>query len=172
MSGSEVVYPSCGLQMPRQEGASVGGYFHASPECWSVFTELVGAEFSNAFLFGRVHQTTVDTYAVQHAGGMHPDKSIMIHLSGLYLVQQNGLQPTAVPPFLQKLAERVKQWPHLPPPDLVTDITVFDVALASSTEEHIRLVRRWAATVWERWSEYHADIEAFLEQHGILQSVR
>ncbi|HYC61445.1 MAG TPA: hypothetical protein VEK79_17955 [Thermoanaerobaculia bacterium] len=26
-------------------------------------------------IFGRVHRLTVDTYAVQQAGGIHPDKS-------------------------------------------------------------------------------------------------
>ena len=54
-------------------------YYNASPECWAVYTEGLGAEYSHAVIFGQVHQWTVDTYAVQHAGGSHPDKSIDIH---------------------------------------------------------------------------------------------
>ena len=57
--------------MPEDPAANYRAYFNASPECWSVFTEVLGSEFSSALLFGQVHQLTVDTYAVQHAGGKH-----------------------------------------------------------------------------------------------------
>jgi hypothetical protein len=71
--------------MPRSATASYAGYYNTSPECWEVYTEVLGAEFSNAVLFGQVHQLTVATYAVQHAGGPHSEKSIGVHLTGLYL---------------------------------------------------------------------------------------
>src|ERR1041384_6466827 len=67
--------PGCGLEMPARPDAPPDGYYNTTRECWSVFTEVVGAEFANALLFGRAHQLTVDTYAVQHAGGPHPDNS-------------------------------------------------------------------------------------------------
>ncbi len=73
----EVACPGCGLRMPASENASYAGYFNTSAECWSVFTEVLGAEYSNPFIFGKVHQLTVDTYAIQHAGGAHPDKSFL-----------------------------------------------------------------------------------------------
>ena len=78
----ESTCPGCGLRMPVSEGAAYDGYYNTSPECWSVYTEVLGAEYSNPVLFGQVHQLTVDTYAVQHPGGLHPDKSIAIHLAG------------------------------------------------------------------------------------------
>src|SRR5438128_326311 len=98
--------------MPISDRAVNHSYYNTSPECWGLYTEVLGAEYSNAFLFGQIHQLTVDTYAVQHAGGLHPDKSIDIHLFGLYLVLERDLRPTNVPPLLQRLAGAIQAWPH------------------------------------------------------------
>ncbi|HSE42037.1 MAG TPA: DUF5946 family protein [Acidobacteriota bacterium] len=166
---NEAVCLGCGLKMPKRPSSLYDGYFNTSPECWAVFTEVLEAEYSNAFLFGRVHQLSVDTYAVQHAGGSHPDKSIDVHLCGLYLVLQKQMQPTSVHPFLRELVARVQQWPHFSPPHLKTAITVFDVAMASNTEEHIQKVREWADVVWRAWSEYHFEIETFVSNHLTLK---
>jgi hypothetical protein len=144
--------------MPRQESAVYDGYFNASPECWGVFTEVLESEFSNAMLFGQVHQLTVDTYAAQHAGGNHPDKSVDVHLTGLHLVLTQGVRPTGVPQLLQRLASRVKTWPHLTPPKPIAGITVFEVALAESMEEHVNRVHEWSRAVWDGWSEHHPTI--------------
>ena len=92
MSAIESLCRGCALRMPRRPEASYDGDFDTSAECWDVFTEVIGKEFSNAVLFGQVHQLTVDAYAAQHAGGNHRDKSVMIHLSGLYLVLDRGLR--------------------------------------------------------------------------------
>ena len=54
--------------MPRRDGLTNHTYYNLSPECWSVYTEVLEAEYSNGLLFGQVHQLTVDAYAVQHAG--------------------------------------------------------------------------------------------------------
>ncbi len=162
---SESRCPGCGLTMPKRETATYHGYYNASPECWLVYTEVLAAEYSNAVLFGQVHQLTVDTYAVQHAGGAHPDKSIDIHLSGLYLVLEQKLRPTAVPPKLQRLASIVDSWPHFTLPPMSGAITVCDVALSKSMADHIEAVKRWAALVWREWSAYHSDIGSFVSQH-------
>jgi len=145
--------PGCALQMPL----STRGYdrkFNASAECWSVFEEVLAREFQNAVLFGQVHQLTVDAYAVQHAGGRHPDKSVCIHLTGLYLALERGVRPVEVPQYLQRCADR-QSWPHLDPPDERTALTVFDVALADSPLTHASVVREWASQVWKLWSRYH-----------------
>ncbi len=157
--------PGCGLRMPVSDAAAYDGYYNTSPECWSVYAEVLGSEYSDAVRFGQVHQLTVDTYAVQHAGGPHPDKSVAIHLSGLYLVLEQGLRPTSVPKLLQRLAEAVETWPHFPPPGDSGPLTVFDVALSDSTAQHIETVRAWAGSVWEAWSPYHADVAAFVADH-------
>ena len=97
--------PGCGLELPPGK-RTYGRKFHASAECWSVFEEVLAAEFQNPVLFGQVHQLTVDAYAVQHAGGRHPDKSVCIHLVGLYLALERGVAPVDVPRQLQRLATR------------------------------------------------------------------
>ena len=85
MSLQMKICPGCGLEMPISQ-RDYDRKFYASAECWSVFEEVLAAEFQSAVLFGQVHQLTVDTYAVQHAGGHHPDKSVCVHLVGLHLV--------------------------------------------------------------------------------------
>lgn len=79
--------------MPPQPGATRHSYYNCSPECWAVYSETLGTEYSHPIIFGQVHQLTVDTFAVQHAGGEHPDKSIGIHLAGLHLTLERGVKP-------------------------------------------------------------------------------
>jgi len=146
--------PGCGLEMPRSD-RSYDHYFNASPECWSVFVEIGAREFETPALLGQIHQLTVDTYAVQHAGGPHPDKSVCIHLVGLYLALERGMPPERIRPAMQRLAAR-GTWPHLEPPQERRWLTSYDVALAGTPEEHIRLVREWAEQVWRAWSAHHA----------------
>jgi len=154
----EIACPGCGLVMPRRPALTAHSYYHQSAECWVVYTEVLAAEYSNAVLFGQVHQRTVDTYAVQHAGGPHPDKSLDVHLAGLHLVLERGLRPTEVSPLLQQLAQSVKVWPHFQPPSCAWELNVADVALASTPEEHAEVVRRWSASVWAGWSHEHAAV--------------
>ena len=140
--------------MPRGE-AKTHGYYNASAECWSVYTEVLAVEYENAPLFGRVHQLTVDTYATQHAGGPHPDKSVDVHLVGLHLVLARDVSPPEVPRQLQRLASSISQWPHFTPPEERARSTVFDVASAASVREHEVAVRKWAREVWSTWRAHH-----------------
>jgi hypothetical protein len=149
--------------MPRRETAVFNGYYNTSPECWSVYTEVLALQYSDMVLFGQVHQPTVDAYAVQHAGGPHPDKSVDVHLCGLYLVLERSIRPTAVPPLLQRLASSVRQWPHFPPPAVTYSLTVCDVALAGS-QAHIDVVKGWAGEVWSAWSAHHAAVADLLHR--------
>jgi hypothetical protein len=152
--------------MPRQQGATRHAYYNCSAECWAVYSETLGTEYSHAIIFGQVHQLTVDTYAVQHAGGEHPDKSVGIHLAGLHLTLERGIKPALVPPHLQRLAASVESWPHFAPPVAEWRFTVFDVALvAGEVESHTRAVRDWAADVWRAWSPHHDAIAALVQEH-------
>ncbi|HSB10513.1 MAG TPA: DUF5946 family protein [Blastocatellia bacterium] len=153
MSIQTRVCPGCGLEMPLSE-RTYDRKFHASAECWSVFEEVLAAEFQDPVLFGQVHQLTVDTYAVQHAGGQHPDKSVCVHLVGLHLVIEQKLAPVEVSPLLQRLVSGTS-WPHLDPPAERASLTVCDVALADSSQTHAQRVREWAAEVWRTWRPHH-----------------
>lgn len=97
--------PGCGLEMPPSRW-SYDHKFNASAKCWSLFEEVIAAEFQDPVLFAQVHQLTADAYAVQHAGGRHPDKSVCIHLVGLYLMLERSVAPMEVPPLQQRLARR------------------------------------------------------------------
>ena len=156
--------PGCGLELPPAAGP-YRSYFNANAECWSVYCEVLEREYSDAALFGRVHQLSVDAYAVQHAGGPHPDKSVDVHLVGLHLVLEQGVAPPAVPPLLQRLASRVEAWPHFEPPAAGAALTVADVALAASAAEHEARVRAWAAQVWAAWREHHGAVAALAARH-------
>lgn len=144
--------------MPADPSVFYDGYYNTSPECWSLFTEVIGAEFENAVLFGQVHQLTVDAYAVQHAGGDHPDKSVAVHLSGLHLVFERGLRAWQVARPLQKLADRTSDWPNFAPAPMTECDNILDIALAADGMAHAAAVRRWAGQVWTQWSTYAADI--------------
>jgi len=145
--------PGCGLTLPAGDRA-YDRKFHASAECWATFEEVLAREFQDAVLFGQVHQLTVDTYAVQHAGGRHPDKSVCVHLTGLCLALEKGVRPADVPRKLQGLVV-ARRWPHLAPPEERAGRTVQDVALADSPQAHVLRTREWAAEVWRVWSPHH-----------------
>ncbi len=157
--------PGCGLRMPADPAAAYDGYFNTSPECWGLFAEVCGEEFSNAVLFGQTHQLTVDTYAVQHAGGVHPDKSVAVHLAGLYLTLVRQHRPATVAPLQQRLANRIKSWPHFPLPENRGPLTIFEVAYTSSFRQRVDIVRRWASQVWMAWTAHHARIETLIARH-------
>jgi hypothetical protein len=126
---------------------------------------VLGTEYSNAFLFGQIHQQTVDAYAVQHAGGPHPDKSLDVHLFGLYLSLEKGIRSPYIPPLLQRLVAAIEVWPHYEPPAKKGSLTVFDVAIVDSAEDHMRVVREWSREVWDCWSEYHAEVANLISRH-------
>ena len=151
--------------MPARPTAADPGGYNVSPECWLVYTEVLGTEFGNALLYGHAHQLTVDTYAVQHPGPLHPDKSIGIHLGGLHLALKRDVRPPRVPPLLQRLADAIDAWPHLSPPADLGPLTVCDVALAGSVEGHIDAVERWSRQVWGQWAEHHDQVRGLVGEH-------
>ena len=164
MPPGESTCPGCGLTMPISETAVYDGYYNTTPECWSVYTEVLGEDFGNAVRFGQVHQMTVDAYALQHAGGPHPDKSIAVHLVGLHLVLERGIAPAGLVRHLKRLADVAETWPHFPPPAETADLTVLDAAL-SEPENHSEIVREWAGQLWRAWSHYHADVADLVSQY-------
>jgi hypothetical protein len=163
MSGL-VACPGCGLEAPAS-GTVYERKFHASAECWSRFEEVIGREFQSAVLFGQAHQLTVDAYAVQHAGGAHPDKSVGVHLAGLCLALERAIPLVEVPVWLQRIAAATPRWPHLEPPAPRSGrLTIGQVAAARSPERHVAAVRAWAAQVWGDWRRHHAAARALAEQ--------
>ena len=151
--------------MPVKETATSHRYINASPECWDLYTEVLAIEYSNASLFQQVHELTVDGYAVQHPGGKHPDKSLGIHLCGLHLMLDRDIPSANIPRLHQRIADNIEAWPHFPHPPDLGSVTVFDVALASSAEEHAEKVWQWARSVWRAWSPHHAAVAEMVARH-------
>ncbi len=154
--------PGCGAELAA--GAlPYRGYYNTSAECWSEYTHVLALEYQDTELFGQVHQLTVDAYAVQHAGGPHPDKSVAVHLVGLHLVLERDFKPFDVPPLLQALASSVTKWPHFEVPLRRALLTSHDLASAASSREHAMRVREWADQIWTMWGAHHAAIAALAE---------
>ncbi len=151
--------------MPARNSTPARCYYNASAECWDLYTEVLATEYSNAFLFGQIHQLTVDSYAVQHADGPHPDKSVDVHLFGLYLSLEKGIRSPNVAPLLQRLVAAIEVWPHFKPPTQKGALTVFDVAMCDSVEDHIRIVREWSRSVWASWSAHHAEVARLISNY-------
>jgi hypothetical protein len=141
------------------------GYYHATGECWALFTEVQGVQYGNVVRYQAALQPTVDTYAVQHAGGNHPDKSVAVHLTGLHLHLVRGLRPGMIAPMQQQLASAVGTWPHYPPPDERSPLTIFEVAMADTSALHLQVVRDWSESVWALWVEHHDRISRFISEH-------
>jgi hypothetical protein len=159
------ICPGCGLSMPSRHTTAARSYYNGSAECWDLYTEVLATEYGNAFLFGQVHQLTVDAYAVQHAGGPHPDKSVDVHLFGLYLSLEKSIRSPYVPPLLQRLVAAIDIWPHYEPPADRVALTVFDVAMCDSAGDHISVVREWAQAIWQCWRTYHDEVASVIAHH-------
>jgi hypothetical protein len=64
----ESVCPGCATRLPFSR-VLYEGHFNTTPECWSLFTEVVqGRQNGNVLLGRHTHQSTIDAYAAQHAG--------------------------------------------------------------------------------------------------------
>jgi len=160
--------PGCGLLYPPVEGPT-HAYVGASPACWARYGELLALEYSNPPLM-RWHRLTVDSYTAQHPGvpGRQSAQSVHVHLAGLHLVLERGLDMPAVARAMQRLADgRPHAW--LEPPPLATAIGLPQAIAAAGTSAYAGVVRSWAEAVWSAWSDHHpairAEAEAALTSH-------
>jgi hypothetical protein len=132
--------------------------YNASPECESLNGEVAAYTHLHAARLGHWHQTCVDAYGAQHISERTRPITAAFALNGLYLVLERGLSGFQARQAHGFLARTVNSWPHFTAPPTVGQITVFDVALASSPEEHIELVQRWGRSVWSAWHHVHDQV--------------
>jgi hypothetical protein len=159
----ETPCPGCGLVLPEREGAT-HPYIGASPACWALFGEVLAREFGDPAYF-RLHQLTVDTYAVQHPG--EPERrsiqSVGLHLITLCLTLERGGDPSAGPTLHKRLANRARvEW--LEPPRPNGRLTIADVQRASSVGQHEQAVGAWARDVWDAWELHYETIRGWIER--------
>ncbi len=155
--------PGCGVELPADDSLPAGSRYRASPECQHLCGEVAAYTSQQQALLGPWHQTCVDAYGGQHSGPDTPAITIAFALNGLYLVLERGLSGYQVREPHSYLASAVDSWPRLTPPDSVGEVTVLDVALASSPEEHTVLVQRWGRSVWTAWRHVHDEVAAMTD---------
>jgi len=135
----------------------------ASSGCWQAFGEVLAAEFGRPG-WGSEHRLTVDTYAAQHPGedDRKQRQSVAIHLVALCHRLELGLDPKSLLTATQHITAEKHEWPYLTAPRTYPT-TVVDVLEATTAEEHLALVRRWAEATWEAWSDEHATVRGWAD---------
>jgi hypothetical protein len=125
--------------------------------CREVFETVITREYTDP-AFGAVHLLTVDAYALQHSED-HGPRSNAFHLIRLWLLLEHGSAPglgQGPSRVVAKAFEKhYRRFPFLDPPPDRGALTIADVYGAEGPEQHAERVRRWAASVWEAWSDHH-----------------
>jgi len=155
--------PGCGAALADDPNGPHHKYMTASSGCWQAFGEILAAEFGRPG-WGHEHRLTVDTYAAQHPGegDRRQRQSVAIHLVALCHRLERGLDAHSLLAATQRMTAEKREWPRLTAPHTY-DLTVVDVLGASTAEEHLALVRRWAEATWEAWSDEHATVRGWAD---------
>lgn len=135
----------------------------SSPACWALYGEVLAREYSDPAYFA-LHRFTVDAYAAQHPGQPSPQsiQSVAVHLIRLCLLLEQELSPERANAAMLASVTHKERHVWLTPPGSLGALTIKDVHRAKDVEEHLRLVRAWAKSVWEAWSTHHATIKSWL----------
>ena len=154
--------PGCGLALPVVDGP-VHRYMIASPACWALYGEVLAREYSDPAV-SEVHRLSVDAYAVQHPGSTDRQsiQSVAVHLIRLCLFLEYGLTAEDANAAMLDAGKRKHLFTWLQPPAAPGEITVADVAQATTAEAHKLMVRSWAECVWAAWSVHHDTVRAWL----------
>lgn len=140
MSGRDC--PGCG---------SGTGPLVPSPACAQQALTVADREFSDQAFFA-VHRITVATYVMQHPDASS-DHVVAVHLVALRGAVDDGLDPEANGKRIRWASGHLRAHPPgrlSRPPDRGA-LTIDDVVLATTAEEHCATVLRWAAEVWAAW---------------------
>jgi len=168
MTSTENMIPciGCGGLFPDIDGAT-HRYMESSPGCWSAYGEILANEFSD-FRYGKVHQLTVDAYAVQHPGTPSPQsiRSVAIHLMSLCAVLEKGFELGDIVGVKQRAARYRNKYRWLEPPPDLGELTCAEVSRAADADEHRQHVYAWAQSAWSAWAGHHETIYSWLSETG------
>jgi hypothetical protein len=129
-----------------------------------VYGEVAGYELQHVARLGLWHQLLVDTYAAQHVGPSTPRIGPAFALIGLHLALDRGWDGPAVRDAHRALARERREWPAFELSAPTWTMTVGDLALASTPEQHITILGRWAADVWTTWRTAHGAVERLVAE--------
>ena len=140
-------------------GAAVTG---GRDGCQALFDELTARAYAD-FAYASVRDLAFDTYCMQHLETYcRSAKSYAAHLMRLCC----GIDYSGDP----RVYEAIQHWLNgsvkIKKPQVLSHLgsmTVLDVRGASDATEHIRLVRAWAANVWEAYRSQHDLAHAWIK---------
>lgn len=153
----------CGAILPDIDGPT-HDYIESSPACWSAYSEVLAREYGDRGLFQSVHRLTVDSYAVQHPGRASAQsiQSVAGHLISLCAVLENGASSDWATELIRESVRFKGRFTWLQPPESMGAVTVVNVWMTESAEEHEKKVREWASSAWKAWSPHHATVRRWL----------
>ena len=159
--------PDCSAAFAPVVGVT-HAYLGGSPACWSAFNDVMAREFQDADYF-TIHRFTVDAYTTQHPGDQSDRRaaqSVNIHLTALCALIEQDREITYIPRLLKSLANNYKGLfePLRPPAPDRYALTVKDVLAAENAQQHCKIVRDWAETVWRAWEPHHHVARAHIER--------
>jgi hypothetical protein len=162
----------CGALLEEREGPT-HRYMESSPACWAIYGEVLAREYASPDLMD-IHRLTVDAYAVQHPGRESTStiNSVAIHLMRLCLLLEQGLDMRFANEAIKTLTKEKRSFCWLKPPSSLGAITVVDLWMVHSPEEHKKIVRDWAMSAWQAWGQHHETIREWLQASAIAQSQR
>ncbi len=134
-----------------------------SPECWELYGEVTAHELIEPALVRDLHQLTVDAYQTQHPGSNL--RGLIYGLVGLHMGLDLGIRGTDVRTAHARMGPTEPHWPLCAHPPNRGSLTVADVALAGSPDEHRRLVSEWAGQIWQAWQASHDAIARLTQSH-------
>ncbi len=141
-------------------------YMLSSPACFALYSEVLAHEYSDPALM-QIHRLTVDAFAVQHPGDgstRQAIQSVGLHLARLGMQLEQLRRPEEANDIMLVLGKHKSELVSLKPPKRYT-MTVSDVAKFAGKPEHARLVKEWAQSAWDDWSDHHAYIIQWAESH-------
>ena len=157
--------PGCGASVPDLPGLP-HKYIGATMGCWEIYTQILAKEYGEFRYPEHTHRMTVDTYAVQHPGqpGRQSIQSVNGHLLSLHFLIDRGMTGKEATAAFSRVLRNADSLTWLTPPVPNGTLTVLDVVIAPTLDEHTKLVESWANNVWEAWSPHHATIRKLADQ--------
>lgn len=158
------ICPDCKAALPAVDGER-HAYLGGSAACWALYGRLLAREYGDP-AYMRAHRMTVDAYAAQHPGLAEPRtiQSIHVHLAGLYLTLERRLDADFARRVIARVTRQKDRLHWLTPPAMLGDLTIADVMMAASAEDHQAAVARWARVVWEAWRPHHDEVIALAKR--------
>jgi len=155
--------PGCGVVLVERHGPTPP-LIGASAACWALYGELLAHEYAEPS-YPECHRLTIDAYAAQHPGrrSRRAIQSVGIHLSGLYLVLDRGLEGPAATALKNRVRAAEPKFKWLRPPQPIGELTVQDVLAMRDEMPHCDAVERWARSVWDSWRLHHETVRDWVE---------